>query len=227
MSAFIEYIKNIAIFLIFSTFVMVIIPNSKYKNYINLALGFVMIFLVISPIQSLLSGSENFLAGGFINKFSSVPGIQNYDDFSKYDDERKAMIISAYKSNLNDSLKAIVNSGGNFIYVNSDFVVGESEENFGQILQLHLEVDKRPPDEISVNPSVTPKPFIRIEPIEVNPNDIFSIFQKSADESGDNADIAEAQESPEIKNLKNLLLDFYNLSNDNINIIVLMKNRGD
>lgn len=44
-----SYIKNIAIFIIFISFVGIILPSDKYKNYINIVLGFMLMFILINP----------------------------------------------------------------------------------------------------------------------------------------------------------------------------------
>ena len=54
MDYLIEIVKKIAVFYVLSTFLMNLINDEKYKNYINMFSGIVIIILVIKPIGSLL-----------------------------------------------------------------------------------------------------------------------------------------------------------------------------
>lgn len=54
-----EWIKSILVFTIFFSVVLYIMPNEKYKKYIQTAIGFVMIIVVINPIVRMLGFSEN------------------------------------------------------------------------------------------------------------------------------------------------------------------------
>ncbi len=60
----VEYVKGIALFLIFSEYIGIILPNPKYKQYYNLVLGLILILIIIKPLIDLyisLSGNPNIL----------------------------------------------------------------------------------------------------------------------------------------------------------------------
>ena len=72
MQIFSEYIRNLAVFLLFMSFVGVIAPSEKYKSYINLVAGFVLMFIMITPITSF--ASFDFLESNFdFNIFEATP----------------------------------------------------------------------------------------------------------------------------------------------------------
>lgn len=48
-----SYIKNILLLVILSACVEIILPDDKYKKYINLVSGFILILIMILPIQNL------------------------------------------------------------------------------------------------------------------------------------------------------------------------------
>lgn len=54
-----EWIKSILVFTIFFSVVLYIMPSEKYKKYIQTAIGFVMIIVVINPIVRMLGFSDN------------------------------------------------------------------------------------------------------------------------------------------------------------------------
>lgn len=53
-----EWIKSILVFTIFFSVVLYIMPSEKYKKYIQTAIGFVMIIVVINPIVRMLGFSD-------------------------------------------------------------------------------------------------------------------------------------------------------------------------
>lgn len=48
-----SYIKNILLLVILAACVEIILPDDKYKKYINLVSGFILILIMILPIQNL------------------------------------------------------------------------------------------------------------------------------------------------------------------------------
>lgn len=56
-----DYIRNLAVFLLFISFVGIVAPGEKYRDYIKLIMGFVLIFLMVSPIVRLIDSWEEVL----------------------------------------------------------------------------------------------------------------------------------------------------------------------
>jgi len=55
-----EYVKEIAIFLIFSQAVMSLIPKKRYNKYMRLFLGAILIVLIVRPINDFFYGTVEF-----------------------------------------------------------------------------------------------------------------------------------------------------------------------
>ncbi len=211
------YIRDLAVFLIFTTFALAVIPDSKYKSYIKLTLGFVMIFLILQPINSFLGNSNERSLNDIVDEFTTRITIDGaYTEKIQYDETQNELILETYKSSIKDQIKSLVNKSGDFSYIDSSISVCETEDNFGEILDIYIEVSDKPEAFSNITP--TAKPFIRIEPVEINKKDIFSTKYDPDADKKDNGDYAE------LKNLKNLFSDFYNLSIDNIHITVQKKN---
>ena len=51
---FSDYIRNIAVVVLFITFVGMIVPSGKYAGYLKLVSGFVLMFVMLSPLVGLL-----------------------------------------------------------------------------------------------------------------------------------------------------------------------------
>ncbi len=50
-----DYIKKIAEFMLINAVVSVIVPDSKYKLYINMIMGIILVALILSPIGEVFS----------------------------------------------------------------------------------------------------------------------------------------------------------------------------
>lgn len=52
-----DYLRNLAMYLIFDAFIGIILPSDKYKKYISLVSGFILILIMLTPINNLFSNS--------------------------------------------------------------------------------------------------------------------------------------------------------------------------
>ncbi len=53
MPAFFDYLRNITYYLLFSTLAGMAAPSGKYKKYVTLITGMVLLLLMIQPLRSL------------------------------------------------------------------------------------------------------------------------------------------------------------------------------
>lgn len=147
MSFLYEYIKGIAVFLIFSAFAEIIVPNGKYRGYVRFVIGFILMVIILKPTF------EIFGEGGFNfqNRFETIGNdferavIENEEKF--YDDKQKEAIRKKFVQNLEEQSKKILKNicvvfESEFILKNDsleieriELVVGldEEEKNFFRI----------------------------------------------------------------------------------------------
>ena len=191
-----EYIRNLAVFLIFSSFITIISPGKKYDPYINLVLGIILIFVITMP----LAGVINTIAGGSGDFFSDAALQHDRAVMARQiEDAGQAQIetiLETYTQSLTTQLSRIVSNHG-FTLHHAYFDINTGED-FGAILGVRISISE---DDISPN-------FIRIDPVRITPG---------INTRGEPT-IAEIAESPRIISLKNAISDFYNLSQDNIYI---------
>lgn len=192
----IAYIKDIAIFLVFMTFIEIILPDSKYKSYINLVLGLLLIFVMLQPINLILNKFDKSID-------RQVMGIdvelnKNIIDNEKqfYEDKQKEIVLK----NFNNEMKKQINTllDGLVIVLDCNVNLYNDENQFANIESISLTIEKLEEKEEK-------KRFIRIEPVTID---------NSKQEE------TEIEEDYTIKNVKNIISNFYNLSVDNIYITV-------
>ncbi len=56
---FYSYIRNIILFLIFMSFIQVILPTNKYRSYINLVFGIMLVFIMIQPLSTMFENIKD------------------------------------------------------------------------------------------------------------------------------------------------------------------------
>lgn len=201
-----EYVRNLGMFLLFMTFVSIITPNSKYKGYINLIMGFMLIFVIISPISNVVASSfitlEDIFAevGIEINSNNNMENITTKQEF--FESSQRAIILDSFKRDLIVQIEGILQEKG-FSATKVSLDIDDSEEKFGDIKSIYIHM-------IDMDKEENRTSIIQIERISINR--VGNIDNVNSND--------EMSQSEEVKNLKNYISDFYNLSVDNIYIVL-------
>ncbi len=144
---FYNYIKNIIFFLIFMSFIQVILPTNKYRSYINLIFGMILVFIMIEPLNILFDNVKNIEA---ITIFNEDDFKNNNIDINKYKNIQNEMVKSAFKDSLKKQIETILKDN----YFIKDIEVSLYENKYDEIniqeIQLTL---------TSNNKNIYVKPF--------------------------------------------------------------------
>jgi len=190
-----NYIRNIAVFMIFSSFVTIISPGKKFEPYLNLVLGIILIFIVAAPlagiITSITSGSGNILRDMSIQYDRAALSRQIADA----DQAGRDAIIAEYHDALTEQLRRVVATHGSFTLREAYFEIN-TDENFGEILSIYAIVSEAESGGV---------PLVRIDSVRIG-LELGTRGEPPPD----------AVESPLIMSLKNVISDFYNLALANI-----------
>lgn len=111
-----EYARQISLYLIFDSVVGIILPTSKYKKYISLVSGLILILIMVKPIN-------NILMGGALFNFSS--------SHSHYQ-----LAKEVYERAYENQIKKISEDAGLKI---EDIKIGVGDRNLIQDINLKLE----------------------------------------------------------------------------------------
>lgn len=197
LEAISAYIRNIAVFLIFAGFVRVLLPDGKYREYINLTLAFILVLITAAPLIGLLGGEYTDVFFDFgVGYDKNVMALEH----EGYDETQSRLVLEAYAESLKEQLERLVKSCG-YVFAGAVFILGDGEENFGEILRIDVEVYSEPEKEEK-------KPLIRIETVRIGSN---TLPGYSGEEAGGDAGTGI---------LKKAISDFYNIVQDNIYIAV-------
>lgn len=140
LSAFTAYIKTIVVFLIFMAFAEIIMPNNKFRNYINIILGILMIVTILNPIQMLINKNDM--------DFSSLIKSKDYEvskeylkNKEKYMDKQNDLVIEIYKNNINNSIsEALKNDEINVSDVKTEVNGNSFDNTYGSVEEISIKV---------------------------------------------------------------------------------------
>ena len=94
-----EWIRNISLFGIFSSLVLMLAPDSNYRHEIEIVTGLIMLILVINPVTVFLNGDyDNELRAIIANENSNIRDILQQDNtyVNQKDDMILALAIKKY-----------------------------------------------------------------------------------------------------------------------------------
>ncbi|MCL2235184.1 MAG: stage III sporulation protein AF [Defluviitaleaceae bacterium] len=199
MTALGDYIRNLAVFLIFASFITIISPGEKFEKYVNLVLGIILILVLVAPLSGVIgaiSGSSGDIFADISLAYDRAAMARQIEQASH---EQQETILALFTEGLAQQTGRLVDNHGHFYLEAIDFTVNTAD-NFGEILQINLTLRER-----GVN-----APFLRIDPVRIT-QQIGNRGEVAPEETG-------LVENPQIISLRNLLGDFYNLAVDNIYI---------
>ncbi|RBP46662.1 stage III sporulation protein AF [Garciella nitratireducens] len=206
-----SWIKNIAVVIIFITFLEILLPNNSMRKYIQAIAGLLVMIVILTPIIE------------FLNQDIDIQDIlsQSYDEMEQIDmenkkevlkEEQNKMAIELYIKKIESKIKNQVEEKikGIKTDVEVEVFTNPKEENFSQIKQVKIYINKDG-DKDKVLEKNNEKTFIEpIKRIEIG-----SIDKNSMQETQQEESIISLEEK---RKIKEMILDFYNVPIENISI---------
>jgi len=154
--AFFEYLRNITYYLMFATVVGMIAPTGKYRKFVSLVMGFILLAVMLAPLAR-WSGEipvTQWFSGVVPQYAMQVDAETNYTAW------RSSYLRTAFESQLEMQLRNLL--------VQNDFIVYSAEftyaDDFSRITSVSVAVRRIEEQDRRV-------PFIRIEPVQINRGD--------------------------------------------------------
>ncbi len=153
---FYSYIRNIILFLIFTSFIQVILPTNKYRSYINLILGMILVFIMIEPLNIIFDNAKNIETLTIFNEEDFK--VDSDIDSEKYLSIQNDMVKNAFEDNIKRHIDTILKDE----YFISDIEVSLYENKYKELniesIQLHITKN---------NKNIYVKPFKEDKDIEI------------------------------------------------------------
>ena len=116
------WIKNIVLFILFSSLVFFLLPDEKYRKYMQTAVGFVLAIIVLTPVLS--AGCLNDILS-FDYYYESVAGAPGNGDVTYYTDVMETMIKDHLRDTFQLDSKVAITFDENYTITAVDVTVGE------------------------------------------------------------------------------------------------------
>lgn len=185
------YIKSIAFFIIFMAFIEIVLPNGKYRSYINLVLGIILIIMMIQPVNKLLYKFNISIDNEILNANYELDKSIIEKESQYYNEKQKEIILNSFRDKIKEQITYLLED---YAVVSNIEIELISNENNIQIEKIFIDIKKF---------NISDKN--KIKPIVI-------------DENINNNNLNDNSDENNIKILKNIISDFYNLSIDNIYI---------
>lgn len=191
MEGLIGWVKSLACFTVFISILLQVLPNKKYEKYIRLYMGILMILFLMLPIASLFRLDEKIQDFFARENLKMELGDMAFEMELKEASGAEAL-KETYEKELLASIGGYLEEKGYYIQgIEASWDENLDSGDFGSLTTLGLVVSKEEKKADSIS----------VEKVVV------SVFGNQ-------------EENVEEKNLKNELVNFYNLSPDNINVSI-------
>ncbi len=205
LEGFSAYIKSMVFFLIFSSFIGIILPSGKYKNYISMVLGFLLLFIAAKPLGTLFHMDD--LASRVNEAIGQV--MTDTEEYPAYADEqtwRDGMIAQSFNAQMQSQIAPWLVPYGYTL----DRLAADISADGDAVTGLNLWLSKAdtPPGKSG------PGMIGTVSPVSV---EIAPVTVEKADSPESAPDMAEPPDSVSAR-VKKQISDFYNIPRENIHI---------
>jgi len=194
MPEFFEYLRNITYYLMFATVVGMFAPAGKYRKFVSLVLGFVLLLIMVQPLAGFFQGRDIPVTQWFVGDFASSDEFSDMD--SSYAQWWGEYLSGAFEAQLEAQLTRLLNANGYAVHL-AEFTYSN---DFGELNSVRASVSR---EEISSERV----PFIRIQPPQIQPIRI--------------GEAPPTEDCPISAAVKTLISEFYNLPKSHIHVNVI------
>lgn len=152
-----EWANQIIVAVIIATIFEMILPNGNNKKYIKMVIGIYVLFTLIQPIASKLTGKELGISTNYEKYFDENILETSSNDF---ENNNSKLIEQAYIDNIKQDVQAKIEQKG-YKLSGCDINIITTEENYGTIESVVLKIQKQEETKTKSN-------TIEIEKVEIN-----------------------------------------------------------
>lgn len=204
MEAIYSVIRSIVIFLLLAKILTFLMPDGHMKKYLRLFSGIVLMLIMLGPIIK-YSGILEHMNYQIITQQFQISRMGEGIDYGQYNKTRDETTMNIYKDKITKHIERILDND-NIVVKHTEVMVEENvdSEEYGMIKSVYLTV--------SNIEETKKKGSIKVQPVKV---DQVIIGEKNRD-----IVIKTTEDIILEKKIKKIMNNFYNLSSDNIHIII-------
>jgi len=135
-----EWANQIIVAIIIATIFEMILPNGNNKKYIKMVIGIYVLFTMMQPIVTKLTGKEIKISSFNYKKYFDEDILETSSE--SFDNNNSKLIEQAYIENIRNDIKSKVQQKGyKVINCNINIVNNENSENYGAIQKIELTIN--------------------------------------------------------------------------------------
>lgn len=143
------WVEQIIIAVIISIIVEMILPEGN-KKYIKMVLGLYILFVMIGPVISKATNSDEILDFDYKRFFSK--DVYSTSNTEKFEDTNNKLIEQTYIEKIKSDIETKIEKMGYSVdNINISIIGNKSSENYGQISNLEIKISKLKEDKTSTN----------------------------------------------------------------------------
>ena len=159
----IEFIRTwanqIIVAVIIATIFEMLLPNGNNKKYIKMIIGIYVLFTVLQPIATKITGKEINISSLNFDEYIDKDKIETASE--NFEDNNSKLIKQAYIDNIKSDIQAKIDKKG-YRLIDSKIEVNNQDNNYGIIESIVLKIEKRDYEEKEISN------ISKIENIEIN-----------------------------------------------------------
>lgn len=195
-----SWLKDIVILFILISIAELVMPKGNMKKYINMVIGLLIIFTIISPFAKLIKMDLNLDKAVFNYSRSSNSQEQKNNFYA----EQEKQIEKVYKEKICREVKELIEDNTEYKVLDTQVEILNTEERYGEIDYLNIIIgNKEDSDKNKIS-------IDKVIPVEINKDQNHKeVYEDS------------------YENLKELIEKSYSVNKDKINIKNNEKEKGE
>lgn len=173
------WINQIILAVIITTIIEMILPNGNNKKYIKMVIGLYILFTIIQPIITKLTGDSIDISNFDYKKYFNSDVLETSSE--NFEDNNSKLIKQAYINNIKEDIEnKIKQKGYELINCNISIIEDENKETYGTIQSIGLKLKKQTNKSEENNSNI-----IKIENVNINNNTLNSNLVEETNLSSD------------------------------------------
>lgn len=201
-----DWSNQIIVATIIAIILEMILPESNNKKYIKMIIGIYVLFTIINPIISKVTGNSLVISKIDYSKYFD-DSASVYSNTEQFELDNSKLIIKAYIDNIENDIKTKMQQKGyKATNCTINIIEDENSEKYGTITNITLQMKRIEED----NESIENFNSIQIENIEINVNNNQNKQELNTKEN--------TIQDKEIKIIKEYLSNEYSIDKEFVNI---------
>lgn len=153
--------NQIIVALIIATIFEMLLPNGNNKKYVKMIIGLYVLFTIIQPVITKITGNNLELSEFNYKKYFDKEVIESSS--KDFEENNSKLIEQAYIDNIKNDIKIkLKQKGYEVISCNNMIESNENKDNYGTIKKLALQIKKIEAEEEKTNNT------IKVEDVEIS-----------------------------------------------------------